>query len=88
MVPLTVGALARYKAVPANTKIDILAPGFRDGYLPQGLPSAAAEHALARMHADSVTLSANPDPSDLGWTTLGACQELMHSSNIQTLRCQ
>ena len=72
-----VGALERYKAVPANTKIDVLAPGFEAQYLPQGLPSGGAVSALARMHREAIALPANPDPAELGWTTLGACQELM-----------
>ena len=80
----TVGALARYKAVPANTKLDVLLPGFV-GFLPQGLPSAAAERALARMQVEATTLHANPDPCELGWTTLGSCQELMQTMTAALL---
>ena len=75
----TVGALQRYKSVPANTKVDILARGFSTQFLPQGLPTEDVRLALTRMAREAYTLSANPDPSEQGWTTLGACQELMQA---------
>ena len=73
-----VGALSTYRSVPANTKVDVLIPSF-GGFLPQGLPNDQIERALARMIHESEHLQANPDPAPLGWTTLGACKDVMQT---------
>mmetsp|Transcript_10752 Transcript_10752/g.18007 ORF Transcript_10752/g.18007 Transcript_10752/m.18007 type:complete len:426 (+) Transcript_10752:192-1469(+) len=65
----TAGAFARYRDVPANTKISLLGPHF-ENLVPQGMDGAArgALDAL-KQRAYSLTLPSDPD-SGLGWCGL------------------
>lgn len=72
------GALDRYSAVPANTKLDVLVPGLLD-YIPQGVPRGAPLDALKAMICSAIKQPHNPDPAAIGWTTLGSCQTLFHA---------
>ena len=73
------GAMARYSAVPANTKLDVLLPGLalflppdNDGQWMAQERRVAAERSLEAMRAAATHQPFNSDPSPLGWTTLGA----------------
>ena len=67
----TAGAFARYRDVPANTKISLLAPHF-ENLVPQGV-TAAARDALDALKSSAYTLRLPSDPdAGLGWCGLDA----------------
>jgi len=70
------GRLKRFLTVPCNTKVDILASesNFRHPLLQHVGGSVAP--ALQKLIADAESLPGSTDPSQLGWTTLGACKRM------------
>ena len=70
------GALARYRDVPANTKVDVLQDLGGHEFLPGGLPiGSEAQAALDTMKATSHALNMEHDPAALGWTGLDSCHD-------------
>lgn len=84
------GAMARYRDVPANTKVDVLAALGGPSYIPGGLPSGGAHAALLQMKATAHPLHLPHDPATMGWTGLDRCHdfftELTHSLRAD-VRC-
>jgi hypothetical protein len=72
------GALARYAAVPANTKLDVLIPALQ-ALRPRGTSLRAAQ-SLHHMKRTAKALPLNDaDPAPLGWTRLGTCATYMQA---------
>jgi hypothetical protein len=71
------GALARYRKVPANTKVDILASLGTGDFLPQFdvALSTGTSAVLKRMHDTATQLHLDHDPATIGWTGLDVCHD-------------
>lgn len=80
------GRLRRFLTVPCNTKVDILASesNFRHPLL-QHVGSSVAP-ALQKLIADAESLPGSTDPSQLGWTTLGACKRMFDAATSGALQ--
>ena len=85
------GRLSRYLTVPCNTKVDILAgeSNFQHPLMRQvGESEPAVAAALQRLLAEAEPLPNSTDPSQLGWTTLGACKRVFDAVTLGALRAQ
>ena len=68
------GALSKYRDVPANTKVDILAGMGTADFLPDGLPRGAMA-VLEQMASAAHPLHLDHDPASIGWTGLDQCHD-------------
>ena len=68
--------MSRFRKVACNTKVDLLAGPkfFRHPLLAQ--VEAAVSRPLERLIAEAQPLPGSVDPSNLGWTNLGACKDI------------
>lgn len=71
----TAGRLARLPTVACNTKVDLLTSTKFLGH-PLLTSLDGVGPAITQLIAGARPLPTNPDPSKLGWTTLGDCQRV------------
>lgn len=70
------GALAHYRDVPANTKVDILAAMRTTDFLPGGLPiGSPAAAVMDEMATTAHAIHMEHDPATVGWTGLDRCHD-------------